>query len=65
MDKFTVGQRVRTTIDVLSMWEGGTELPSGSLGTIESVHPTTYGVLFDADPDQMPAAYYPNELEAA
>ncbi|MFG2292003.1 hypothetical protein [Streptomyces sp. NPDC048603] len=66
MEKFTVGQRVRTTVDAPSMWEGGTSIPAGSFGTIKHARGqfASYGVLLDDDPDQLPASYEPHELEA-
>lgn len=66
---FAMNQRVITTVDVDSLWEGGQDVPAGSLGTITGlpVHPTgtMYGVLIDADPDKLPMSYDAHELRPA
>ncbi|MFF9910646.1 hypothetical protein [Streptomyces sp. NPDC013457] len=64
---FTLGQRVRTTVNAPAGWEGAFSAPVGTLGTIESGPDQfgSYGVLLDGDPAQMPAAYHANELTAS
>lgn len=63
---FTVGQRVRTTVDAPAAWDGAFSAPVGAVGTITSVAvPGFYGVVLDADPNQMPAAYNADELRPA
>jgi hypothetical protein len=66
---FVIGQRVRTTEDAPSGWEGAFSAPAGTLGTITGL-PTGefcngYGVLLDGDPDQLPAHYAADELADA
>lgn len=69
MSPYEPGQRVRTTVECKSLWEGGTVLPTGSPGTVTGQHESVqghvygYGVLFDADPDRMPLFMYLFELE--
>ncbi|MFB7605239.1 hypothetical protein [Streptomyces gardneri] len=63
---FTVGQRVRTTVDAPAAWAGAFSAPAGTLGTITGpeLH-GSYGVLLDGDPDQMAASYTADELRPA
>jgi hypothetical protein len=63
---FTIGQRVRTTVDAPSAWDGGFSAPAGTLGTITGL-PTQYGgygVVLDGDPSKLPADYTADELVA-
>lgn len=64
---FSIGQRVRTTVDAPAAWEGAFSAPAGTLGTIDSVPRQYggYGVLLDGDPDGLPADYKADELTAA
>ncbi|MFE5591479.1 hypothetical protein [Streptomyces sp. NPDC056549] len=64
---FTVGQRVRTTVNAPTAWDGAFGAPVGTLGTIDSGPDKfgSYGVLLDGDPNQMPASYHGNELTSA
>ncbi|MEU6294849.1 hypothetical protein [Streptomyces erythrochromogenes] len=64
---FTLGQRVRTTVDAPAAWPGAFSAAAGALGTIANGPDTfdTYGVLLDGDPDQMPASYTAQELRSA
>lgn len=64
MAKFKVGDRVRVTVTTQGLWMGAWNAPKGSAGAITSVYATSYGVLLDDDPAQMPAAYSKDELEA-
>ncbi|GAA2985090.1 hypothetical protein [Streptomyces fulvorobeus] len=64
---FTLGQRIITTVDAPAAWPGAHSAPAGTGGTITGLPTTaadTYGVLLDGDPDQMPAAYWADELTA-
>jgi len=63
---FSKGQRVRTTVDAPSAWDGGFSAPAGTLGTIADLPATYggYGVVLDGDPDKLPADYREDELEA-
>ena len=64
---FTVGQRVRTTVNAPAGWAGGFSARIGTLGTIDSGPDRfgSYGVLLDGDPDQMAASYTADELRSA
>ena len=63
---FTIGQRVRTTVDAPAAWTGAFSAPAGTLGTITSLRILdSYGVLLDGDPDQMAASYTADELRPA
>lgn len=67
MDAFSLGQRVRTTVNSPAMWPGGLAAPSGSLGTIVNLPAdcsSDYGVALDTDP-AMPANYGPDEIAPA
>lgn len=66
MAKFTIGDRVKTTVDAPSAWAGGWGAPKGTGGTVDYVSPHTpgYGVQLDGDPSQLSAAYNGDELEA-
>lgn len=64
--KFSIGDRVKTTVNHESAWRNGFDAPAGSAGTVTSTHPrwNSYSVLLDADPDQMTYAYSKDEVEA-
>jgi len=66
---FNMDQRVRTTVNVESMWPNGQDVPAGSLGTVVALpvglESTTYGILIDTDRDQMPMTYDANEITPA
>jgi ribosomal protein L21E len=62
--KFKTGDRVKVTVDSPPGWPGAWGAAKGEAGVIVDVPGTTYGVLLDNDPDQMPAAYDESELEA-
>lgn len=63
---FTIGQRVRTTVDAPAGWDGAFSAPAGTLGTINSTElHGSYGVLLDGDPHHLPAAYTADELRPA
>ncbi|SOE31754.1 hypothetical protein [Streptomyces sp. OK228] len=73
---FTVGQQIRTLVDLAETeaydtgdWEGeeGIEAPAGTLGVIQSLPDLTgyYGVLLHCDPDDVPAEYSADEIAAA
>ncbi len=64
---FTVGQRVRTTVDAPSAWPGAWGAPAGTLGTITDQHGQwgSYGVLLDGDPYNLPASFRADELAPA
>ncbi|MFF5451846.1 hypothetical protein ACFY40_11475 [Streptomyces sp. NPDC012950] len=63
---FTIGQRVRTTVDAPAAWVGAYSAPAGTLGTITGLELFgSYGVLLDGDPDQMAASYTADELRPA
>lgn len=64
---FSIGQRVRTTVDAPAAWDGAFSAPAGTLGTITGLpgQCTGYGVLLDSNPDQLPSSYDENELAAA
>ncbi|MFG2328289.1 hypothetical protein ACGFMM_01550 [Streptomyces sp. NPDC048604] len=66
--EFTVGQRVRTTVNAPGAWPGALDLPAGSLGTItrQPFGPSWgYGVTLDDDPSGLAASYDADELTAA
>ena len=69
----TVGQRVRTLIDLESAdWHPEQpDIPSGSLGTVVSIHYdqstgriTSYAVMLDDSVDPLAVAMEPAEIEA-
>jgi hypothetical protein len=65
---YAIGQRVRTTIDLDSMWPGGFTAPAGTEGTVTGlpIPPgTSYGVVLDGDPDRLPASMSPDEITPA
>jgi hypothetical protein len=64
---FHVGQRVRTTIDLLAGPLGGFSAPAGTLGTIGSLASPRcgYGVLLDGDPSGWEVVYDTFELAPA
>ncbi|THA82759.1 hypothetical protein [Streptomyces sp. A0592] len=63
---FTLGQRVRTTVNAPAAWPGAHAAPAGTLGTITGPKiGGSYGVLLDGDPDQLPASYTADELRPA
>lgn len=65
-DPYAVGDRVATTVDAPTAWDGGHSAPAGTLGTITHAHQSGgYGVLLDGCPDQTPAYYRAGELRAA
>ncbi|MFH8627803.1 hypothetical protein ACH4A8_38950 [Streptomyces vietnamensis] len=61
---FTIGQRVRTTVDAPAGWDGAFSAPAGTLGTITGGldRNGTYAVHLDGDPDHMDASYTADEL---
>ncbi|MBL0777350.1 hypothetical protein G6541_08315 [Streptomyces albidoflavus] len=64
----TIGQRIRTTINLVPMWEGGFSAPAGTLGTVTGlpVGPgDSYSVVIDGEPDAMPLSLHPDEFTAA
>jgi hypothetical protein len=62
---FALGDRVRTTIDVDSLWPGS-DFPAGSLGWIQRLHSNdSYGVLLDDDPTRTVANFEADEIESA
>lgn len=63
--KFSKGQRVRTTVDAPTAWEGAFSAPAGTLGTVDWVHEDGYGVLLDGDPDALSAYFKSDELQTA
>ncbi|MFJ8345049.1 hypothetical protein ACIQ9J_01470 [Streptomyces sp. NPDC094153] len=63
MSTFRVGQRVRTTVDAPSAWEGGFSAPAGTPGIITLPDRYGgYGVILDGGPHQLPADYSEDEL---
>lgn len=63
-----IGDRVRTLVDAPAGWPGAASYPAGTEGTVSGlpVKPSTsYGVVLDGDPDQLPASYEPDEIAAA
>lgn len=75
MPTFTVGQRVRTTIDLPGGWPGAFSAPAGTLGTIASLlerdargggrFDGRYGVLLDGDPSGAEVVYDSHALTPA
>jgi hypothetical protein len=66
--RYTIGQRVRSTVDSQSAQGFPPEdaIPAGSLGTVDYVstkHNKGYGVVFDNDRYKMSAWMRPDELE--
>lgn len=65
---FTLGQRVRTTVETPSAYGNTPTLPAGSLGTVTRLPlgPNWgYGVLLDDDPDGLSSSYDADELRPA
>lgn len=64
---FSIGQRVRTTVDAPAAKGFDWGAPAGTLGTITGLPGTYagYGVLLDDDPSRLAASYNADELEAA
>lgn len=67
---YTVGQRVRSTVDAQSApgFPPEDAIPAGSLGTVDYVstkHSEGYGVVFDNDRYKLSAWMGPDELESA
>ncbi|GAA2838269.1 hypothetical protein RMN57_13050 [Kitasatospora sp. CM 4170] len=67
--RFALGDRVRTRIHLTSAdWHPEQpDIPAGSLGTIDHIHPsgTRYGVMLDASVDRLSASMDADEIEAA
>lgn len=65
MTEFKLGDRVKVTVESPPRWAGAFTIPVGSVGTVHSihVHSSSYGILVDDDPDQMPASFSVSELE--
>ncbi|WPR52822.1 hypothetical protein SJI45_18985 [Streptomyces sp. S399] len=65
---YTIGQRVRTAIDLAPGWEGAWGAPAGTLGTVTGLpvgQGCGYGVVLDGDPDRLPVALDPHEFTGA
>jgi len=64
---FSVGQRVRTTVEAPAAKGFTYSAPTGTLGTVMHLHEGCdgYGVLLDGDPSGLDAYYDADELEAA
>jgi hypothetical protein len=64
--RYYLGQRVRTTVDELSLW-GSVPAPAGTLGTIAMPEDEwgDYAVILDSDPSGRRHAFGENELEPA
>lgn len=68
--EFTLGQRVRTTTEMVFTGDGFTA-PAGSIGTIveKNAWPAedagTYGVTLDDDPKHLPTLCWPDDLTPA
>lgn len=66
--QFELHSRVRTLVDAPALFPGAFAAPTGTAGTVVSVptaHSTTYAVLLDGDPHNLPANYQDDELEPA
>jgi hypothetical protein len=67
MALYTVGQRVRLTVDFLPAWPQAFSAPAGTLGTITSLPASAlngYGVQLDGDPSGLSVAADAIEFEA-
>ncbi|MFF8994045.1 hypothetical protein ACF09H_29775 [Streptomyces sp. NPDC014983] len=63
-----IGDRVRTLVGLSPGWSGSFVAPAGTEGTVTGlpIPPgTSYGVVLDGDPDQLPAALEPDEITTA
>lgn len=65
LNRFKLGQRVRTLVDSPSMAPRGFDAPAGTTGVVDHVSSFTrgYGVLLDGDPSGLSAYYRHAELE--
>lgn len=66
--QFELHLRVRTLVDAPAHFPGAFAAPAGALGTITGLPlagGTSYAVLLDGDPDTLPSAYEPHEIEPA
>lgn len=64
--RFDVGDRVKVRVGSHALWKGAWESRPGDPGTVTGTYPRwgSYAVLLDGDPDQCPAVYRKDELEA-
>jgi hypothetical protein len=63
---YSVGDRVRTTVEFTPGWAGAFGAPAGTLGTVTGEEiDGGYGVVLDGDPDEMPLSVHPDEMVKA